>query len=91
MVKSSGITCSCPYTLYPEETNVSFFILEPELLSFFKKDVFQDFGKDIFPKMISERITLKGYLTNDYLIDIGTLENLKKAGKDLKFYEKTPI
>lgn len=62
----------------------SFFILEPELLSFFQKGVFQDFGKDIFPQMISKGVRLKSYLTNNYLIDVGTPNNLKQAEWDIE-------
>lgn len=38
-----------------------------------------DFGKDILPN-----INKKGYLINDYLLDIGTVQNYNKANEEVK-------
>jgi NDP-sugar pyrophosphorylase family protein len=45
---------------------------------------FVDFGKQVFPKLISEGIHLHAYITEEYIKDVGTHERLKKVEEDLK-------
>lgn len=61
--------------------NGSFYILDPEFFSYIPKDRPSDFGKDIFPKLLSEGKSLLAYPTDSYFMDIGNLEKLNKARK----------
>ena len=41
-----------------------------------------DFGKDVLPKLVGE---MYGWNTDGYLIDIGTMENYRKANEEWKY------
>ena len=58
-------------------------IIKKKILKFIKKDKFQDFSKDILPKLIRKKIKIYGYNTREYVKDAGTLERIKKIKKDL--------
>lgn len=60
----------------------SFFIFEPEVLSFFKRGEFQDLGRDVIPKILQAGKKVKSYTTKDYLIDVGTPQRLTQARLD---------
>jgi mannose-1-phosphate guanylyltransferase len=53
------------------------FISEPGILDLIPDQKPADIGFDLIPKLINR---MSGYLIDDYLIDIGTHNNLKKAG-----------
>ena len=56
--------------------NAGIYIVRRELLDYLPKNCICDFGKDILPKLTGQ---MYGFELRDYLIDIGTHENLKKA------------
>jgi mannose-1-phosphate guanylyltransferase len=56
--------------------NAGVYIAKPEVLDLIPELEICDFGFHVLPMLVGK---MKGYITNDYLIDIGTLENLKKA------------
>lgn len=64
--------------------NGSFYIFEPEIFDFIPKDKPSDFGKDIFPKLLSEDKKIYAYPSSGYFVDIGNLEKLKKARKTFR-------
>ena len=47
---------------------------------------FSDFAYDIFPKLLQVNSPIYGYVlkSNDYLIDIGTVEKYQKVNEDIK-------
>ena len=55
------------------------FISSPDILELIPDNNLTDIGFDLIPKLIGK---MKGWITNDFLLDIGTLENLKKAEKE---------
>lgn len=59
--------------------NGSFYIFEPEIFSYIPKNKPSDFGKDIFPKLLSVGRSLFAYPTDGYFMDIGNLEKLNMA------------
>ena len=61
----------------------SFFIMDPDSIDFFENGRFQDFGCDIFPKMIKDKKKIFACLVDDYHIDVGTPELLAQAEKDI--------
>lgn len=62
-------------------TNGSFYIFSQEVFKYIGGKVPTDFGKEVFPKILSDGKKIRVYKTNDYLIDIGTLEKLEEARK----------
>lgn len=61
--------------------NGSFYIFEPEVFDFIPEKQKLDFGKDIFPKLLSEQKALYVFPTEDYFVDIGNMKKLEKARK----------
>jgi len=59
--------------------NGSFYIFEPHIFNFIPDDKKTDFGKDIFPKLISSKKVLYGYPTTSYFVDIADLNKLESA------------
>lgn len=66
-------------------TNGGIYILEPEVFNYITDDGFCDFGFDVLPRLIEENVPVYGYLLRpeDYLIDIGTIENYRQANEDI--------
>lgn len=57
--------------------NAGLYIADSHIIEYLNSDEdFLDFGKDVLPKLIGR---MYGWNINSYLIDIGTLENYKKA------------
>ncbi|NQV18384.1 MAG: nucleotidyltransferase family protein [Armatimonadetes bacterium] len=55
------------------------FVIEPQLLhsfSFKDENSILDFGFDLLPQLVYQ---MKGFVINDYILDIGTLDNLNEA------------
>ena len=55
------------------------FVIEPQLLhsfSFKDENSILDFGFDLLPQLVYR---MKGFVINDYILDIGTLDNLNEA------------
>jgi NDP-sugar pyrophosphorylase family protein len=61
--------------------NAGIYILEPEVLDVLPPRRPCDFGQDFFPHLLRSGMALYGYLLapEEYLIDIGTPENLARA------------
>lgn len=66
-------------------SNGGIYILEPEIFNYMADDGFCDFGFDVFPRLIKEKVPVYGYLLSpdDYLIDIGTIEKYRQANEDM--------
>ena len=67
---------------YQNMVNAGIAVLNPKVLNFVKKDEFSDFGTDIFPKLISKKLSLFGYHSSEYIADIGTPKRFKKVEDD---------
>ncbi|KTE93865.1 nucleotidyl transferase [Desulfitobacterium hafniense] len=59
--------------------NAGIYIAGPEFLDFVLSTSDFDIGKDVLPKMVGQ---MHGYLIEEYLIDIGTIDNYYKANKE---------
>lgn len=64
-------------------SNGSLYILEPSIFRDIQSNQFQDFSKNIFPKLLKKKKKLYGYISKDYFIDISNKLKLKEARKDL--------
>ncbi len=59
--------------VFSDTINTGIYILEPEVLDYYKKGDNFDFSKDLFPKLLNDNIPMYGYVTKDYWNDIGDL------------------
>lgn len=59
------------------------YVISPRILKYVKRGAKADFGKDIFPKILKKE-GLYGYLTAEYIKDIGTPARLLQARKDYR-------
>ncbi|MDO8558863.1 MAG: HAD-IIIA family hydrolase [bacterium] len=63
--------------------NAGLYVLSPKILKYIKRGIKSDFGKDIFPKIFKKE-KLYGYVTAEYLKDMGTPDRLAEVQKDYK-------
>lgn len=68
-------------------SNASFYIFDPAVLNYFVPGK-QDFGYDIFPKLLKNNEKIYAFNKIDYFIDVGSKKKVKKAELILKRYEK---
>ncbi|MCX5727077.1 MAG: NDP-sugar synthase [Candidatus Saganbacteria bacterium] len=61
--------------------NAGIYVFEPEILDMIP-DGFFDFGKELFPRLISEKAPIFGYEMVEYWSDVGSLEQYKQANID---------
>jgi histidinol-phosphate phosphatase family protein len=61
--------------------NTAVYVMSPKILKHIKRGVKADFGKDIFPKIVKKE-NLYGYLTAEYIKDVGTPIRLAQVRKD---------
>lgn len=68
---------------YPRNlVNAALYILNPKIFKYIKKGVFSDFGKHIFPLLLSEGKPIRAYNTTEYIKDIGTPDRLAEVEND---------
>jgi len=68
--------------LYKNCVNAAAYIFSPEIFKFIPFGANQDFGKNIFPRLIAEQLPIYAYQTPEYIKDLGTLDRLEKVQKD---------
>ncbi len=64
--------------------NGGVYILEPEVLRRIPASRYADFGFDVFPSMLRDRLPMLGYRpgAGEYLFDIGDLDKYRQANAD---------
>lgn len=67
---------------YRNLVNAGVYVFSKKIFSFLEKDKKADFGKDVFPSIVSE-LKMFGYNTSEYLKDMGTPDRLEKVTRDL--------
>jgi len=65
-----------------DSVNTGIYILDGSVLDLIPADTHFDFGRQLFPLLVSKKLPFYGYLSSSYWIDIGTMENYKKALAD---------
>jgi D,D-heptose 1,7-bisphosphate phosphatase len=70
-----------PNKYYKNLVNAAVYVFSPEILSHIKRGVKEDFGKDIFPSIVEDE-NLYGYITAEYIKDIGTVDRLNEVSTD---------
>lgn len=71
-----------PGRYYRNLVNAAVYVFSPKVFEFILPDAKQDFGKDIFPKMVN-RIPVFAYNTTEYLKDMGTPDRLDSVAADI--------
>ena len=61
--------------------NAGVYVVEREILDMIPLKAPSDFGKDVFPKILEQKLVLKGYETKEFVIAIDTKEALMEAEK----------
>ncbi len=59
--------------------NAGIYIMHPSVLKHAPEDATADIGFDLLPQFINK---MRGFITDSYLVDIGTHDNLAKARKE---------
>lgn len=63
--------------------NTGIYIIEPDILDYIEDDRPFDFSKDLFPKLLKEKIPMYGYKMDGYWCDIGDVGSYIKAHHDI--------
>ncbi len=70
-----------PEANYRNLVNAALYILSPEVLRYIGGK--SDFGKDVFPAMLRGGEKLTGYISTEYIKDMGTPERWEKVAEDV--------
>jgi len=69
--------------VFSNTVNTGIYILEPKVLSYFKKGEIFDFSKDLFPLLMKNGINIYGFETKNYWCDIGDIQSYIQAHADI--------
>lgn len=79
----------CRYVEKPDDkvvgsstVNTGIYVLENKILDMLEPGVACDFSYDLFPRLVSQRARLYGWVSESYWCDIGTLQSYMKATAD---------
>jgi mannose-1-phosphate guanylyltransferase/phosphomannomutase len=68
--------------VFSDTVNTGIYILSPEIFSYYGKDRFFDFSRDLFPMLMKENRRMYGYITDEYWCDIGDINAYMQANFD---------
>lgn len=69
--------------VFSDTVNTGIYILEPEVLNYFKAGEKFDFSKDLFPLLMKKGKAMYGVVLDGYWCDIGNLKQYLKAHHDV--------
>lgn len=69
--------------VFSDTVNTGIYILEPEIMEYYKPGDSFDFSKDLFPKLLRDKVPMYGYITEDYWCDIGDLASYRQVHFDI--------
>jgi mannose-1-phosphate guanylyltransferase / phosphomannomutase len=69
--------------VFSDTVNTGIYVLEPEILGFFKKGEEYDFSKNLFPLVMEKDLPLYGYVADGYWSDIGNLTQYRQTQFDM--------
>ena len=69
--------------VFSDLANAGVYVLNPDVLGAISEGTPSDFGRDIFPRLLADGLTLYGTLLGGYLQDTGTPEAYRQANWDL--------
>jgi D,D-heptose 1,7-bisphosphate phosphatase len=68
---------------YRNLVNAALFIFSPQIFNYIKKDIKQNMEKDVLAQMVDEQQAVYGYISTEYIKDMGTPDRLAKVEKDI--------
>jgi D,D-heptose 1,7-bisphosphate phosphatase len=68
---------------YRNLVNAALYILSPIMLQYIEKYKKSDFGKDVFPKALADGADMHGFVSAEYIKDMGTPERYELVYKDV--------
>ena len=74
--------------VFSDTINTGIYILEPEVLDYYKQGQNFDFSKDLFPRLLKDNIPMYGYITEEYWCDVGDLDTYIGTHIDILSDEK---
>jgi len=69
--------------VYHNLVNAAIYICSPDIFKYIEDEKAQDFGKDIFPKLLAEKEELYAYRSAEYIKDMGTKDRLPQIDADV--------
>lgn len=63
-------------------TNAAVYVMKKSILKYVERNKKSDFGKDVLPRLIESDVKIYGYVTNEYVKDMGTPERFERVRKD---------
>ncbi len=69
--------------VFSDTINTGIYIIEPEILDYIPPNVSYDFSKDLFPKLMEEKITLWGCEALGYWRDVGNPISYREVHHDI--------
>ncbi len=66
-----------------DTANTGIYILEPEILDLIPEGEAYDFGKQLFPELVSQNLPVYGYVSEAYWCDVGNLDAYLCANMDV--------
>lgn len=69
-------------SIMSDHVNTGIYVLEPEILDFFDRDMPFDFAKDLFPLVHEKGYPLYGYVADGYWCDVGSIPEYMRATAD---------
>ena len=82
--------------IYHNLVNAAVYILSPEIFKYIEDGKTQDYGKDIFPKLLANNECIYAYRSAEYIKDMGTKDRLPQicadvaCGKVARLNKKNP-
>lgn len=73
-----------PNLVYKNLVNAAVYIFSQDILYFIKKNIPQDFGKDVLPLILKSGKKIFAYHSTEYIKDMGTPDRLIQISKDIK-------
>lgn len=73
-----------PGGYYQNLVNAAAYILSPDIFDWIDSNTPSDFGRDIFPNAVRNGVKFRGYLTSEYIHDVGTAERVQHVTHDLE-------
>jgi mannose-1-phosphate guanylyltransferase/phosphomannomutase len=74
--------------VFSDTINTGIYILEPEVLDYYKQGENFDFSKDLFPRLLRDNVPMYGYITEEYWCDVGDLNTYIETHVDVLSDEK---
>ena len=69
---------------YRNLVNAALYVLSPKIFKYIEKGISADFGKQVFPKALANGEKLYGYVSPEYIKDMGTPDRYDKVAHDLQ-------